>query len=607
MARLSRLRRPARLAGRTQLSRCRQQCPVCPGRAGRSPRAGPRVWAGRRAPRARTPALSPVLRRRGAARPGLGLLPPGARQRRAGLGSGGHGAVVLGLPGGAGGGALRRRHALAALARRRGPGQRGLVELERGARPGRPASLAAVPGRRSTGAALFVLAPPGAPARRPRPPGGGVAVYPRPVARPGRPPPPARARPARGAWPRWRFTGSRCMCGGEVRRERGRPGGTPPRRRPAPGRAPARAVGLGDVRFRQFRLHHRGHHRLVQRLLRRRAGGGRALGHLCLDRGAGGLPRAGRDQRAGDGRLGRPAWREEASARPHHRGLRALHRPACPRRAGGAVVGRGLPGRRHLLLRRWREPDRRLPAGDRPSARPGPGVRLGLGAGLSGRPVHPGAVPGLYRLGRGAGPGSAALRAGEPADHRLPVRPGQPAHLPLAARARRAGRRGGVGLGAGGRDAAASAPLSRSLPLSLVQPVLPGRHPDGDRAGRRVCHPGPGFHAPPGPGTGAVGERHGGGGGLPVRPPPRPSGPCARHRPDPRLLDRHRRPGLGRAGVSRRPRPVLAGGQPRRPGAGRRRRARHRGRPPGSAASSSGGLCGWTCMAALSPVGADRG
>ncbi|MNQ79163.1 hypothetical protein D3C85_940970 [compost metagenome] len=210
---------------------------------------------------------------------------------------------------------------------------------------------------------------------------------------------------------------------------------------PCPRSDTSRNLGLGDVRFRQLRLHDGGDHCRVQCLLRRGGRQGRSLGYAGLDQRHRSVLCSDHPDRAADRRLCRRLRLQEAPAAVQHGRLRRLHLWTRAGRTGGARCRDPFHRAIELLLRQRREPDRRLLAPTRPSRCLGQGVRLGLGVRLHRRPGQPGRLSGLRQLGSGAGPDCGAVRAGVHADHRGLVRCSQRADLPVPARTQPAAAR----------------------------------------------------------------------------------------------------------------------------------------------------------------------
>ncbi|MNS77598.1 hypothetical protein D3C72_1111810 [compost metagenome] len=328
---------------------------------------------------------------------------------------------------------------------------------------------------------------------------------------------------------------------------------------------------MGHVRLCQLWLHHRGHHRAVQCLLRRRGGRQCVLGHAGVDRGAFALLCAGGAKRAAGRCLRRPARSQEATACGDDGGLRGVHRPALFCAARHPWPGHPVRGPVQLLLWQRRKPDRRLPAVALHHPRPGPGIGLGLEPWLYRWPGHAGRMPALCQLGHRTRPRRQPVRARHHADHGDHLCPGEPADLPAAARPRRATDRCAragwrTGLGQGMATPGPAAPVQGPAPLPAVHPVLPGRHPGSDHADRHLRQPGHGLHHAADPDPGAGGQPDGGGRRLPVRPCAGPHRPRARHCPDAAGLDPDHPAGARRA----RSAAVLACRQRGRPVPGRR-------------------------------------
>ncbi len=143
---------------------------------------------------------------------------------------------------------------------------------------------------------------------------------------------------------------------------------------------PPRSVGLGHVRLCQLRLHDGGHHRPVQRLLRRRGGPARAMGDPGMDGGPGLVLRPGGGDGTADRRLRRRARRQEEAAGHHHRRLHPVHGAARPGRAGNTGAGGRWHHRLQFLFRHRRESRRRLPARAGRHAAPWAASPAGAGA-----------------------------------------------------------------------------------------------------------------------------------------------------------------------------------------------------------------------------------
>ncbi|CAA9425471.1 MAG: Uncharacterized MFS-type transporter, partial [uncultured Ramlibacter sp.] len=266
--------------------------------------------------------------------------------------------------------------------------------------------------------------------------------------------------------------------------------GAVPARGAEPGRAQARGVRLGDVRLRQFGLHHGGHHRRLRRLLRRRHRGKGGLGHVRLDRGAQHLVRHRDAHHAEHRGLRRPSSGEEADPCAGDTGVRREHRCPGVRGAGFGGAGHAADHRFQHLLQLWRVTHRRLPAGAGTARGHGEGERMGLGLRLLRRHAGPGHLPGLRAVGAAAGHSREPVRSRDHGDHGGSLWRGGAGHFPVAEGARPAPARGLARrrparfAGAPATDVCRGAALPRLHVVDGLRRVLPGRR-GGCRGTRR--------------------------------------------------------------------------------------------------------------------------
>ncbi len=198
-------------------------------------------------------------------------------------------------------------------------------------------------------------------------------------------------------------------------------------------RAQARSVGLGNVRLRQFGLHHRRPDGRVRGLFRRRSGRRGGLGHVRLDRSVGGIERDRDADHAGSRRLCRLACGKKAAVGVVHVRLRADHRRAGRRRAWRRGVGGGCGRAVECVLHLRRIADRGLPARTGAPGQHGTDIGLGLELRLLRRHAHSRAQPRLRDAGPGTRAVGVAVRAGDDADHGRHLRRGSSGDLRVVA------------------------------------------------------------------------------------------------------------------------------------------------------------------------------
>ena len=206
--------------------------------------------------------------------------------------------------------------------------------------------------------------------------------------------------------------------------------------------AQARSIRLGDVRLRQFGLHHGGDHGGLQRLFRGHRLRRGQLGDFGLDGSLVAVLPADHAECARLGCICRPACSEETTAGRAHRGLCVGHRGIGRNRRRRFLAGAGSDRIFQLVFWQWREHHRCIPAGTGHQQGHGANIRIQLGAWLFGWAGRAGGVSVADQCCTGRRRFSSQLCASQHVDHRRILRGWRGADLCAAARTRSsAGRR----------------------------------------------------------------------------------------------------------------------------------------------------------------------